>query len=100
MLQLMTDKQTPTPDPSDAEVRLAVQDALPRPPEKLSPEDGTRLMQDLIAELQQKIAGWSRILDTDPANDTAPKCLASDQANLRAAKARLQEYQLQYGSRN
>ena len=100
MLHLMPKKPTPTPDPSAAEVRLAIEKIFAGLPERLSPEKGIRLMQDRIAELKQNIAGWNCILDTDPANEAAQKCLAADQTDLQVAEARLQECQLQAESRN
>ena len=47
-------------------VGQAVEKVLPGPPQKLSPEDGLRLMQDRIAELKQQIAGWNRIFGNGP----------------------------------
>ena len=96
----MANEPETIPDPSEAEVRLATEKALPGPLEKLSPEDGVRLMQDRIADLTQKIAGWNRILEKALNDGTAQKCLATDQADLREAEARLKQYQLQLLSKN
>ncbi len=100
MMGVMLNEREPIPDPSDAEVRLATEKALLGPLERLSPEDGVRLMQERITKLTQNIVGWNRILEKDPINDTARKCLATDQADLREAEARLKQYQLQLRSKN
>lgn len=65
----------------------------------MSPVEGIRLMQERIAELQQKITGWSRILE-QTSDEAARQCLAADKADLRDAAARLQEYRLQSHSQN
>jgi hypothetical protein len=90
----------PVPDPSDSEVRLATEKIFPIPQQKVLSVEGIRLMQERIADLEQKIASWNRILEQNPSDEAARQCLAVDATDLRDAAARLREYQLQSISQN
>jgi hypothetical protein len=96
----MSDPSDSTPGPSNAEVRLATERILPGPREKVALQEGIRLMEERTADLKQKIAGWNRILEQTPNDETARQCLATDTADLRDAEARLREYRLQFESHN
>lgn len=96
----MSDPSSSIPGPSDAEVRLATEKILSGPREMVAPQEGMRLMQERIADLKEKIAGWNRILEQNPTHETARQCLAADTADLRDAAARLEEYRLQSQSQN
>ncbi len=62
--------------------------------------EGTRILQERSAELEQKIANWNRILEQNPSDEAARQCLTADTAELRDAAAHLREYQLQSISQN
>ena len=96
----MQNPSAPVPDPSDYEVRLATEKIIPMPQQKVLPVEGVRLMQERIADLEQKIASWNRILEQHPSDESARKCLAADTADLRDATTRLREYQLESVSQN
>ncbi len=96
----MQTPSAPVPDPSDSEVRLATEKILSMPQQKVLSVEGIRLMREGIADLEQKIASWNRILEQSPFDETARQCLAADTADLRDAAARLREYQLQSESQN
>ena len=96
----MQNPSAPVPDPSDSEVRQATELIFPIPQQKVLSAEGTRLMQERIADLEQKIAGRNRILEQSPSDEAARQCLAADTADLRDATARLREYQLQSVSQN
>ena len=96
----MSDPSNSIPGPSDAEVRLATEKTLPGPRQMVAPQEGVRLMQERIADLKEKIAGWKRILDQNPPDETARRCLAADTADLRDAEAQLRQYRLQFESQN
>ena len=95
----MQNPSAPVPDPSDSEVRLATEKIFPMLQQKVSVE-GIRRMQERIADLEQKIASWNRILEQHPSDESARKCLAADTADLRDATTRLREYQLESVSQN
>jgi len=90
----------PVPDPSDSEVRLATEQIFWKSQQRVLSIEGICLMQERIADLEQKFASWNRILRQSPSDETARKCLATDTADLRDATARLREYQLQSESEN
>jgi len=96
----MQSSSAPVPDPSNSEVRLATEWIFPMPQQKVLPVEGVRLMQERIADLEQKIAIWNRILEQNPSDEAAHRCLAADTTDLRDATARLREYQLQSVSQN
>ena len=96
----MSDLLDSIPNLSDSEVRLATEETLPGPPETVAPQEGVRLMQERIADFKEKIAGWNRILEQNPTDETVHQCLAADTADLRDAEARLREYQMQFESQN
>jgi len=96
----MQNSSAPSPDPSDSEVRLATEKIIPMKQQKVSSDDGIRLMQERIADLEKKIASWNRILEQNPSDETARKCLAADMADTRDAAARLREFQVQSESQN
>jgi len=100
ILTLMQTPPAPVPDPTDSEVRLATEKIFPKSQQRVLPIEGIRLMQERIADLEQKITGWNQILEQSPSDETARKCLAADMADLRDATARLREYQLQSESQN
>jgi hypothetical protein len=96
----MQNPSAPVPDPTDSEVRLATEKIFPMPQQKVLSVEGIRLMQERIADLEQKIANWNKILEENPSDEAARQCLSNDTADLRDAAARLREYQLQSVSRN
>ena len=96
----MSDPFSSIPGPFDAEVRLATEKILSGPREMVAPQEGVRLMQERIADLKEKIAGWNRILEQNPTDETTRQCLAADTAGLRDANARLRKYRLQFESQN
>ena len=99
IIATMQNPSAPVPDPSDSEVRLATEKIFPMLQQKVSVE-GIRRMQERIADLEQKIANWNRILEQNPSDEAARQCLTADTAELRDAAAHLREYQLQSISQN
>lgn len=96
----LSDPSNSIPGPSDVEVRLATEKSLPGPRQMVAPQEGVRLIQEPIADLKEKIAGWNRVLEQNPIDESARQCLAADSADLRDAEARLREYRLQFESQN
>ncbi len=96
----MQNPSAPVPDPSDSEVRLATEKIFPIPQQKVLSAEGIRLMQERIADLEQKIASWNKILEQNSSDEAARQCLAADTADLRDAASRLREYRLQSESQN
>jgi hypothetical protein len=96
----MSDPPDSIPGPSNAEVRLATEKIHPGPRERVAPQEGIRMMEERIADLKQKIAGWKKILEQSPSDETARECHAADMSDLRDAEIRLREYRLQSTSQN
>jgi len=96
----MKNPSAPVPDPFDSEVRLATEKIFPTPQQKLLSVEGIRLMQERIADLEQKMASWNTILEQNPSDESARQCLAADMADVRDAAARLREFQVQSESQN
>src|SRR5437867_1963543 len=59
----------PVPDPSDSEVRLATEKILQMPQQKVLSVEGIRLMRERVADLEQKIASWNKILEQNPTDE-------------------------------